>query len=223
MVVDPDGKHLATLDADGLRVWETLNFPFAAEAKAKHPAPEIIFPAGGALTLTFHPKGDRLAIAIGNGVKIIDLTGKVVADQPEAHAARIEALAFDPDGNQLATADAAGLIKVWRVTPEGGLAHQANLPGHTGAVTTLSFTPGGRTLASGGVDRTIVLWDPLTGQERLTLTGHADRLLRVQFTTDGNTLITISRDGTIKRWRSEIRQPMPPRFPFPGPRPKKGE
>ena len=131
MVVDPDGKHLATLDADGLRVWETLNFPFAAEAKAKHPAPEIIFPAGGALTLTFHPKGDRLAVAIGNGVKIIDLTGKVVADQPEAHAARIEALAFDPDGNQLATADAAGLIKVWRMDAAGRLLHQTELVGHT--------------------------------------------------------------------------------------------
>ncbi len=224
MVVDPDGKHLATLDADGLRVWETLNFPLDAETKSKHPTPEIIFPTGGALTLTFHPTGNRLAIAIGNGVKIIDLTGKVVADHPEAHTAKIEALAFDPEGNQLATADAAGLIKVWRVTPDGGLAHQANLLGHTGAVTSLSFTPGGRTLASGGADRTVVLWDPITGQERLTLTGHADRLLQVQFTTDGNTLLTVSRDGSVKRWRAEVRQPPmqrdPPRMAMPGPRPK---
>jgi hypothetical protein len=63
------------------------------------------------------------------------------------------------------------------------------------------------------VDRTVVLWDPLTGQERLTLTGHADRLVLVRFTADGHGLWTVSRDGAVKRWRGEPRDPSPRAFP----------
>jgi WD40 repeat protein len=146
----------------------------------------------------------------------VDLAGKIVAELPGSPGDPITALAFDPDGRMLATADATGLIKVWRVRPDGGLEHQAVLPGHTGAVTSLSFTLGGRTLASGGVDRTVVLWDPLTGQERLTLTGHADQLVLVKFTHDGHSLWTVSRDGAVKRWRGEpreLRDPSPRMFP----------
>jgi eukaryotic-like serine/threonine-protein kinase len=127
----------------------------------------------------------------------------VLADLPQSHPARVEAVAIDPEGELVASADSNGLVKVWRVSADSGLVHQADLAGHTGAVYSLSFTPGGRTLASGGVDRTVVLWDPLTGQERLTLTGHADQLIRVQFTADGGALWSVSRDGAVKRWRTE--------------------
>ncbi len=228
----PDGKHLVTLDEEGVRLWNAfelwpgfLTVPPSSPKAEKVVPSKLIHATAEAHTLAFHPHGDRLAIGVGSRVKVIDLAGKELADvemRPE-WPGRL-ALAFDPDGSMLAAGDEGGLIRVWRMDPVGRLAHQTDLVGHTGAVTSLSFTPGGRTLASGGADRTVVLWDPITGQERLTLTGHADRLLQVQFTTDGNTLISVSRDGSVKRWRSEVRQPPmprdPPRMAMPGPRPK---
>ena len=222
MAVDPEGKHLATLDADGLRLWNALDFQFAGMPGAKHP--ELIHAITEARTLAFHPRGDRIAIGVGDRVKVIDLAGKVLADEEMRQGKGVRrAITFSPDGSLLAAGDEGGLIRVWRVNPEGGLSHQADLFGHTGGVASLSFSPGGRTLASGG-DRTVVLWDPLTGQERLTLTGHADSLERVQFTADGHALWTISRDGAVKRWRAEPRaerHEVPPlAFPFPGPRKK---
>jgi eukaryotic-like serine/threonine-protein kinase len=203
MSVSPDGKRLATRDVDGLRVWNLLD--------PKPSTPPLLVASPDLQAVVFHPSKERLALAHGGQVQVVDFAGKTLVESERG--AYISAMAFDSEGQFLAAGDIFGQIRVWRVKPDGGLERQADLTGHTGGVTSLSFAPGGRTLASGGVDRTIVLWDPLTGQERLTLTGHADRLVRVQFTNNGHSLITISRDGAIKRWRADPRSG--PRFASP--------
>ena len=225
LAASPDGMRLVSLDDDGLRVWRAFDFPFGVDPKRTVPVPAPIVTDAAIHSFAFHPKGEHLALAIERGVRIVDLNGNAVAELPQKHeTAIVTAVAFDSEGSQLATADSEGLIRVWSVGKDFALTHVADLVGHTSTVSTLSFTLGGRTLASGSFDRTIVLWDPQTGQERLTLTGHADRLLRVQFTSDGQALISVSRDGAVKRWRAEPRpvtRDSPYFLPFPAPRMKK--
>jgi WD40 repeat protein/serine/threonine protein kinase len=219
MMANPDGTRLATLHDDGIRIWKTFDFPFAPEAKRTVPIPDPIVKDGNVAAMAFHPNGDLLAVALDTGMRIVDLDGNAKAELPLLHAAPVAALAFDAEGTQLATASADGFIKVWRVGQDLALVHQTEMAAHTGAVSSVSFTPGGRTLASGGVDRQVVLWDPVTGQERLTLGGHVDRLVEAQFTENGKFLITAGRDGAVRRWRAD--QPPtqgPTRPPFlPGP------
>jgi WD40 repeat protein len=45
------------------------------------------------------------------------------------------------------------------------------LKGHTGPVTSVSFSPDGNRIASGSRDNTIRLWDASTGEELHTLKG----------------------------------------------------
>ena len=112
-------------------------------------------------------------------------------------------------GGRLASGDLSGVIKLWGVSGEGRLSEERTLTGHGGAVHALAFNPTGRTLASGGDDRTVILWDPEAGRERLALTGHADRVLEVAFSADGGALLTASRDGAVKRWRADVRPSAP--------------
>jgi hypothetical protein len=76
------------------------------------------------------------------------------------------------------------------------------LTGHTDAVLSVAFSLDGRTLASGGHDHIIKLWDFASGQLLRTLTGHTYPVYSVAFSPDGRRLASGSLDKTIKLWDS---------------------
>ncbi|MBE9263766.1 hypothetical protein IQ224_16910 [Microcystis sp. LEGE 00066] len=86
------------------------------------------------------------------------------------------------------------------------------LEGHNGNVNSVSFSPDGKTLATGSSDNTIKLWDVETGKEIRTLSGHngyargsGNLISSVSFSSDGKTLATGSydEDETIILWNVE--------------------
>jgi WD40 repeat protein len=72
--------------------------------------------------------------------------------------------------------------------------------GHTSLITSVAFSPDGRTLVSSSNDNTLILWNALTGRQLKTFRGH-ERLVRVAvFSPDGKTLASGSNDNTIRIW-----------------------
>jgi len=64
-------------------------------------------------------------------------------------------------------------VKVWDAqTGQELLA----LKGHTAGVSSVTFSPDGKRLASAGGDNTVKVWEAQTGQELLTIKGLARRV-----------------------------------------------
>jgi len=72
--------------------------------------------------------------------------------------------------------------------------------GHISPVTSVAFSPDGKTIASGSEDNTIILWDAATGEVRRQLKGHTNMVTSVAFSPDGKTIASGSYDDTIILW-----------------------
>ncbi|TRV69761.1 MAG: hypothetical protein EWV51_17960, partial [Microcystis panniformis Mp_MB_F_20051200_S6] len=70
------------------------------------------------------------------------------------------------------------------------------LEGHDRYVHSVNFSRNGKTLVSGSLDKTIILWDVETGQKLHTFEGHDNPVYSVNFSHDGKTLVSGSDDGT---------------------------
>ncbi|MEM7062680.1 MAG: TIR domain-containing protein [Cyanobacteria bacterium P01_B01_bin.77] len=80
------------------------------------------------------------------------------------------------------------------------------LEGHTDAVWSAAYSPDGQTIASGGFDRVVRLWDSSGNPIGQPFAGHEDDIWSVAFSPDGQTIASGSSDQTVRLWDRQGKQ-----------------
>jgi WD40 repeat protein len=170
------------------------------------------------------PSGIRTVLAT---VRVWDLRAHRLLFVLRGPTSRIDAIAFSPDGNQLAVADgmigsasSENKVRLWNLR---GRRTEKVLSGNTGPVNSVAFSPNGKTLASSSCDlgdydnhsdtqdHSVSLWSTRTGSRLRALRGTAP-ICGVTFSPNGKTLAAAGDDRSVTLWDLARRQPLEPPF-----------
>jgi WD40 repeat protein len=115
-------------------------------------------------------------------------------------------IAYAPDGS-IISVDKEGKVRTWKTTPEWKLEKViGSAVGESpiiDRVTSLDYSPDGKTLASGGGDPSrsgeVLLWNTVDAKLKLDLSGiHSDSVLDIDFSPDGSHIATAAADKFVK-------------------------
>lgn len=111
----------------------------------------------------------------------------------QVHTFGATALAFNPDGLNLASGGYQGEISLWRISPPEPI---GKLLGHHDSVRAIEYVASDR-MASAGDDGRIILWDTIT----LKLLAEIKSSAVTSMVVTADSVITGHRDGLLRAWR----------------------
>jgi WD40 repeat protein len=124
------------------------------------------------------PDGKRIALGNGRTVEVRALEDQSLSSSFEA-GNEVRRIEWSADGSLLAVARADGRIQVF--DPNSG-AEQLSISGHQGPALVVAFLSAGGWIGSSSWDGTTRLWDPITGEQALTMNRAGQS---IQFSADG--------------------------------------
>jgi WD40 repeat protein len=195
LATDPKRRWIdnVALHPDGGVAWSVGKTAFVRAAKGEEKSFEVPSTVGG---LAFAPKGMRLAIAHYNGVTLWFPNMAANAEVLEWAGSHL-GVSFSPDNKFLVTAMHEPALHGWRLADS----RHMRMTGYPGRVRSISWTAGGKGLATSGAD-TVIVWpfgskDGPMGKEPAMLAPLKARVTMVACHPKQEILAAGYSDGTI--------------------------
>src|SRR5258706_10452658 len=195
LATDPKRRWIdnVALHPEGTVAWSAGKTAFVRGGKGEDKSFEVPSTVGG---LAFAPKGLRLAIAHYNGVTLWFPNMVANAEVLEGAGSHL-GVVFSPDNKFLVTAMHEPALHGWRLADT----RHMRMSGYPGRVRSMSWSAGGKALATSGADA-VIMWpfaskDGPMGKEPAMLAPMQARVAMVACHPKQDILATGYSDGTI--------------------------
>jgi WD40 repeat protein len=193
-VFSPTGRRLATYgDGPVARIWDVGTGILVSTLEHRMSEPHL-----RVTSAAFSPAGDMIVTGRGKFARLWDVETGLEQVMFAPHTQPVTAVAFSPNGDEVATASIDSIARFWKVAT-GEI--ESAVPGHAGlAVNDVEFSPDkdSRAFVTAGADKTASY--SASGQRSVALLGHDEAVLSASFSPDGRSILTASKDGTARLW-----------------------
>lgn len=157
-------------------------------------------------SLAFNKSGSMLAAAGDDeGIKLINTVDGSIARVLKGHKGPVTGLAFDPNGEYLASLDSTGTVIIWELHSGRILHNLKGIAPDTGVdvstMNVLCWSPDGETLAIPGLRNDVVMYDRDTAEKLFSLRGdHTQPICFLCWSPNGKYMATSGWDKQLLIW-----------------------